>query len=282
MEPAESEEGGLLPAQTAGISFISTAHFRQHAEPAMVRAPIANGIIEQFLHKVEWGALDVLIIDFPPGTGDIQLTLAQKGALSAALLVTTPQEVALLDVRKCIQMFKQLEIPLLGVVENMSYFIDPESGTRHTPFGSGGGKRLSKEWELPLLAEIPLDPALSKAGDEGVSIFDSEDVPSKVVFEELGQKVVEAIKALPSAAFSARLEDKSLVLNFGDGEEKMLSAPSLQRRCPCARCQGRGAVDPEVQPFGLEKVGRYALRVQFTSGCSQGLYPRRLLEELAQ
>ncbi len=279
----ERDETRLLPAQTLGLSFISTAHFRQRAEPALVRAPIANGIIEQFLHKVDWGALDVLIIDFPPGTGDIQLTLAQKGDLSAALLVTTPQEVALLDVRKCLQMFKQLNVPLLGVVENMSYFVDPENGARHTPFGSGGAARLSKEWGLPLLAEIPIDPALSKAGDEGRSIFDYEHALSGEIFRALGAHVAEAIDALPKAAFSARLIDpKAIAFDFGEGEEKTLAAATLQARCPCARCGGRGRVLEHVQVLGVEKVGRYGLRVHFTSGCSQGLYPYTLLKELAK
>ncbi|NGX46134.1 MAG: hypothetical protein K940chlam2_01318, partial [Chlamydiae bacterium] len=182
-----------------------------------------------------------------------------------------------------VQMFKQMEISILGIVANMGYFIYPASGVRPTTVGCGGGSRLAKEWELPLLAEIPLDPALSKAGDEGHSIFDVENALSREIFEELGFKIQAEVEALSKGTFSVWLAEGGVVaFEFGDGKEKRVAAATLQSHCPCARCRGSGKSLADVQPFGVEKVGRYGLRVQFTSGCSQGLYPHKLLEELSQ
>ena len=126
------------------------AYFRKGGEAAAVRAPIANGLIIQFLKQVEWGSLDYLLIDFPPGTGDVQLTLGQQAKLSGAIMVTTPQEVSLIDVRKAINLFDQLKVPIIGIVENMSYYQNPELKTALYLFGKGGGRRLAQESGVPL------------------------------------------------------------------------------------------------------------------------------------
>lgn len=163
----------LLPASSRGIKLMSMAFFRDERQASVVRAPIANGLIQQFLQEVDWGDLDFLLIDFPPGTGDIQITLAQKGHLSGALIVTTPQEIALLDVRKCIKMFEQVQIPLIGVIENMSHY-EIGNGEKTYPFGKGGGKKLSLSSGIPLVGSIPLDPLICSSLDKGESIFDLE------------------------------------------------------------------------------------------------------------
>jgi ATP-binding protein involved in chromosome partitioning len=167
----------IVPALCRGIKMISMAYFRKEHEAAAVRAPIANGIVTQFIKKVEWGELDFLLIDFPPGTGDIQLTLAQQANLSGAILVTTPQEVALLDVRKAANLFNQLKIPIVGIVENMSYFQKEPDDEKLYLFGRDGGKRLADEFEVPFLGNIPVDPAISYCGDTGTSLF-SEKIRS--------------------------------------------------------------------------------------------------------
>src|ERR1700733_7400327 len=133
----------FIPAQSMGIQVISLAYFRRENEAAAVRAPIANAIVTQFIEQVEWEELDYLLVDFPPGTGDIQLTLGQKASLSGAILVTTPQEVALLDVRKAMHLFHQLHIPILGVLENMSYYYNSAIGEKVYLFGKDGGRRLA-------------------------------------------------------------------------------------------------------------------------------------------
>ena len=160
----------LIPGQSGGIKLISMAHFLQEGDPSSVRAPIANGIIKQFIHLVDWGHLDFLLIDFPPGTGDIQLTLIQEGTLSGAVIVTTPQEIALLDVAKACAMFTHMQVPLIGLVENMGYFTTAE-GLVHYPFGKGGGEQFARDNGIFFLGRLPLDPEISSCCDRGRSIF---------------------------------------------------------------------------------------------------------------
>ncbi len=168
--PLEKDQK-IQPAVCGGIRMISMAYFRHDNVASVVRAPIANGLITQFIKQVEWGALDFLIIDFPPGTGDIQLTLAQQANLSGVVIVTTPQEIALLDVRKTMNMFNQLKVPIIGVIENMSYYRYPKTGEKIHMFGKDGGKMLARDSGLPFLGELPIDPDLCQCGDKGESIF---------------------------------------------------------------------------------------------------------------
>jgi len=161
----------VVPALCDGIKMISMAYFTKDFQASVIRAPIVNRILNQFVNNVAWGELDFLIVDFPPGTGDIQLSLSQHTHLTGTVIVTTPQEVALLDVRKTVDMFHQMGIPLLGIVENMSYLVQEKTGELLHIFGKNGGKRLSQELGVPFLGEIPLDPALCNSGDKGISIF---------------------------------------------------------------------------------------------------------------
>lgn len=168
--PAQKGET-LIPALCQGIKMISMAYFRKENEAAVVRAPIANKIVTQFIKNVEWGQLDYLLIDFPPGTGDVQLTLCQQANLTGAIMVTTPQEVAVLDVRKAMHLFDQVNIPLVGIVENMSYFHHLPSNQKIYLFGKGGGERLARESGVPFLGSIPVDPEICRCGDAGESLF---------------------------------------------------------------------------------------------------------------
>lgn len=168
----------FIPASCQGIKMISMAYFRKEHEAAAIRAPIANGIIKQFIKKVEWGKLDFLLIDFPPGTGDIQLTLAQQANLSGAILVTTPQEVALLDVRKAANLFRLVNVPIIGIVENMSYYQATADSEKIHLFGCGGGTRLAQEMNTPFLGCIPIESTISQCGDDGTSLF-AESIHSR-------------------------------------------------------------------------------------------------------
>lgn len=174
--PAQKGEK-ITPALCRDIRMISMAYFRKENEAAAVRAPIANGLMGQFLQNIEWGYLDFLLIDFPPGTGDIQLTLSQQADLSGAIMVTTPQEVAVMDVRKAVNLFDHVSVPIIGVVENMSYYQD-NTGKRIHLFGQGGGRRLAQEIGAPFLGEIPIDPNVCRCGDEGQSLFSNPAEPS--------------------------------------------------------------------------------------------------------
>lgn len=192
-----SQQGTVIhPALCQGVRVISMAYFRKEHEAAVIRAPIANGIIKQFIQNIAWGPLDYLIIDFPPGTGDIQLTLSQEANLTGALMVTTPQDVAVIDVRKAIHMFEQVKVPIIGIVENMSYYRHPATEETVYLFGKGGGERLAQEMGVPLLETIPIDPFLCMSGDNGQSIF-SKNKPEAAsitqVFTRLAKRLVAQI-----------------------------------------------------------------------------------------
>jgi ATP-binding protein involved in chromosome partitioning len=187
----------ITPALCQGIRMISIAYFRHENEAAVVRAPIANNVITQFIQNVSWGQLDYLLVDFPPGTGDIQLTLAQQANLTGAIVVTTPQEISLLDVRKAIHMFNQVKIPLIGIIENMSYYVDPSSQEKRFLFGEGGGKKLATEIGAPLLGSIPIDPEICRSGDEGSSLFSKTPLSSSAQsFQHAAGQLVDHVQVL--------------------------------------------------------------------------------------
>jgi ATP-binding protein involved in chromosome partitioning len=187
----------IIPAQSRGIKLMSMAYFLKSEDPTTVRAPIANGIIKQFIHLVDWGELDFLFIDFPPGTGDIQLTLIQEGLLSGAIFITTPQEIALLDVSKSIVMFRQMQVPLIGLVENMSYYtIGCSSNQIFFPFGQGGGERLALENGLFFLGKIPIEEQICRCCDYGKSLFEEgAGTPGAIAIVSIAEKVKEQLEA---------------------------------------------------------------------------------------
>jgi len=168
----KGEQGEILePAFNYGVKLVSMAFLIDPDQPVIWRGPMLNGIIRQFLYQVDWGELDYLIVDMPPGTGDAQLTLAQAVPMAGAVIVTTPQTVSLLDARRGLKMFQQLGINLLGIVENMSYFIPPDMPDKsYDIFGSGGGEKTAQELNIPLLGCVPLEISLREGGDQGIPI----------------------------------------------------------------------------------------------------------------
>lgn len=188
----------IKPAICQGIRMISMAYFRRENEAAAVRAPIANGLVSQFINQIEWGNLDFLLIDFPPGTGDIQLTLSQQANLCGALMVTTPQEVAVMDVRKAVNLFDHTHVPVIGVVENMSFYSDPNSGEKVYLFGRGGGEKLAQEIGVPFLGAIPIDAQVCRCCDEGRSLFSpgNEQVPATLAFSSIAETFIAHVTAL--------------------------------------------------------------------------------------
>jgi ATP-binding protein involved in chromosome partitioning len=165
--PTATEEGRIQPVRRYDLSLMSMGFLLEGDTPAILRGPMVTRYTQQFLRSVDWGELDYLILDLPPGTGDIQLTIVQTVALSGAVIVTTPQEVALIDARKAASMFAKVNVPILGLVENMSYFICPNDGNRYAIFGSGGGEREAARLHVPLLAQVPIEIALRESGDTG-------------------------------------------------------------------------------------------------------------------
>ena len=195
-QPMATEENRILPIEQYGLKLMSMGFLLDDSSPAILRGPMVTRYTQQFLRQVEWGELDLLVLDLPPGTGDIQLTIVQTVALAGAIVVTTPQEVALIDARKAATMFEKVNVPVLGLIENMSYFISPSDQQRYDIFGSGGGEREAKRLRVPLLGQIPIDIATREAGDRGMPIV-AED-PNSVVGAEFDRIARELLAKLNS------------------------------------------------------------------------------------
>jgi ATP-binding protein involved in chromosome partitioning len=190
----EVVNGQLMPTQAHGIKMISMALLVPPDKPMILRGPMLHGVVRQFLSDVNWGELDYLIVDMPPGTGDVQLSLAQLVPVQGAVLVTTPQEVSLSDVRRAVKMFEQVNVPVLGVIENMSYFIAPDTGNRYEIFGRGGGQKLCAEYNLNFLGEVPLGMEVREGGDTGVPVVVSfPDSPQSAAFRHVAEEVARQV-----------------------------------------------------------------------------------------
>jgi ATP-binding protein involved in chromosome partitioning len=176
----------IVPVLAHGVKVMSIGFFVKEGDPVIWRGPMIHSAVQQFLRDVEWGPLDYLLFDMPPGTGDAQLSLSQVLPLSGALMVTTPQEVSLLDVRKGLEMFRKMNVPLLGVVENMAGFACPHCQHVTPIFGEGGGERLAREFAIPLLGRIPIDPATRAGGDVGEPVVAARpDSPQAAAFRQM-------------------------------------------------------------------------------------------------
>ena len=180
----------IAPIERYGIDVMSMGFFLDDSSPVIWRGPMVMGLIRQFLRDVDWGEQDYLVIDMPPGTGDAALTLAQQVPLSGAVIVTTPQDVALADVERGIAMFRQLHVPVLGVVENMSFYVCPDCGEREEIFGAGGGDSLAERFGVDVLARLPLVPAVREGGDVGRPItIAAPDHAVSQLFGELARSI---------------------------------------------------------------------------------------------
>ena len=187
----------ITPALAYGVRLMSMAFMVDPDQPIIWRGPMIHSAIRQFLTDVDWGQLDYLIIDLPPGTGDAQLTLAQSVPLTGAVIVTTPQEVALADALKGLRMFEKLEVPILGIVENMGPYTDPQTGQKIVFFGEGGGQRMAQRLKVPFLGSVPLDPNVREGGDAGKPIvINKPDAVAAVALNQIAQQVAARISVI--------------------------------------------------------------------------------------
>ncbi len=194
--PAMTDDNRIIPIDRYGIKVISMGMFVGEAIPIIWRGPMINKLLTQFLRDVEWGELDYLVLDLPPGTGDAQLTIAQQVPLSGGLIVTTPQDVALLDVKRGITMFQQVNAPVLGVVENMSFHVCPRCGDRADLFGHGGGQAMAAQFDIPFLGDIPLVREIREAGDAGTPIVTAQPAHAQSqAFLAVARRLVEEVAA---------------------------------------------------------------------------------------
>jgi ATP-binding protein involved in chromosome partitioning len=292
-------EGDMIqPLSRHGIRFISMGSLVPEDGPVVWRAPMATKMIHQFLGGVNWGALDYLLIDLPPGTGDVQLTLAQQASLHGAVIVTTPQDVALGIAKKGMKMFQQVNVPILGIVENMSGFTCSHCGKATAIFKEGGGERMAKEAGVAFLGSVPIDPEIMASGDAGIPILErNADSPGARAFFEIANRLTQVLSGGKDEALS--LEPVSMGLNSGgelkiawpDGHAGVYRPRTLRIACACAHCvdenTGKRVLDPARVPLDLGirsfgTVGRYALSIAFSDNHDTGIYPYKKLRLLCE
>ncbi len=198
--PAVSADKKIVPHTLHGVKVMSVGFFVQDDEPIIWRGPMVNGLIKQFTSDVDWGDTDYLLIDLPPGTGDVQLSMTQNMPLTGAVVVSTPQDVALLDVGKSIAMFQKVSVPILGIVENMSYFVCPSCTARHEIFHHGGAKRAAEKWNHPFLGAVPIDLEIRVGGDTGTPIVvKNPKSPQADAFRAIGRSLAGNVARLTLA-----------------------------------------------------------------------------------
>lgn len=289
-QPTESPSGKIAPPEIFGVKCMSMGLLGGDT-PIVWRGPMASKAVSQFLSEVDWGELDYLIVDLPPGTGDIQITLAQSIRLSGAIIVMTPQALACEIARRGLKMFEQVRVPVIGLVENMSEYECPECGHRSHIFSKGGGAKVAQELQLPLLESFPLDPTLLEEGDAGKPVLLSRpESRSAQKFLELAQKMAAELSTLLSGARVVRpavvqteKNDAHKMLKFvwNDGKQSVITYKELRYLCPCALCVDentgtrkirRESVSDDVKPTRIQTIGNYALHVIWSDGHTTGIY----------
>jgi ATP-binding protein involved in chromosome partitioning len=198
----QSDGNKIVPIEAWGLQTMSIGYLVAEDAPTIWRGPMVMSAIEQMLRDVAWDALDILVIDMPPGTGDAQLTLSQRAALAGAVIVSTPQDLALIDARKGLNMFRKVNVPLLGIIENMSHFLCTECGARHEIFGNGGARAEAAKLGVPFLGEVPLEMAIRATSDEGTPIVASQpDSPHAAHYQAIAEAVLQTLeRSTPKAS----------------------------------------------------------------------------------
>jgi len=274
----DAETRALTPVSYEGVSGVSFGFLGQGS--AIMRGPMVSGVVQQLLTTTNWGELEYLIIDMPPGTGDIHLTLGQVVQITAAVIVTTPQNLAFVDVAKGIRMFSRLRVPCVAVVENMAYY--EVGGQRVQPFGSGSGDRIVTDFGVPHLFRLPVDPALSRAGDTGKPlVIDDPGGAISRSFSDLGVAVVQEVAKLRRLRAPEVEYDEAanvIVLRTSPQEAVRLSAPEVRRADRSAASidewTGKRRVNPAaipetIRPVSIQSVGNYAVQIAWDDGFSQ-------------
>lgn len=293
---ATEDQQKLIPLNAYGLAVMSMGFLVDEDMPIVWRGPMVTQALNQMLFDVAWnrdGDLDVLIIDMPPGTGDVQLTMAQQVPMSGAVIVSTPQDLALIDARKGLNMFRKVDVPVIGIVENMSYFIAPDTGTRYDIFGHGGAEREAEKLGLAFLGGVPLHMDIRELSDAGTPVTAVRpDGPEAAVFKDIAVKVWEAVQAskgVEAPIVKLSPDRDSLKVTFKDGYSYDLPAEMLRVMSPSAEVQGHSAEQRVTVPGKrnvkiktMQPVGKYATKIAFDDGHDTGLYSWSYLLELGQ
>ncbi|MGC9053350.1 MAG: P-loop NTPase [Candidatus Hydrogenedens sp.] len=275
----------IIPVEVDGLLTMSLGYILGDA-PAVLRGPLVSTYTSQLIHQTEWGTLDFLIIDLPPGTGDIQLTLLQQVALDGAIIITTPQTLSLVDVARGILMFEKLHVPVLGIIENMSYFVCDNCGKKHFIFGNGTSN-LQKRFGLPILANIPIlpdfqDASTKNAGKEHNTLWEPL---IEQIQREVGKRRVDTLSSPET-----QVKGNKLIIDWKDGTFSEISLDVLRRACRCAYCvdelTGEPLLKPEEIPEDIkieqiQTLGHYAISIFWSDGHTSSIYPWDFLKSLA-
>lgn len=287
-EAVEFLNNRIKPLVSGGVKLMSFGYI--NPESAIMRGPMISSVLNQLLTTSEWGDLDYLVLDMPPGTGDVQLTLSQILNITASVIVTTPQKLSFVDVTKGIDMFNKVEVPSVAVVENMAYFVAPESGVKHFIFGPGHRARIQEEYGITNSFSLPIEPDVSEQSDAGVPyVVSHPDSETAVEYRKLASSVVQEVSKLlfgglvaPTVEFDSE-NGEIVVKTAADAPEQRIWPASLRRQCRCALCidemSGAPKLDPasvseSIKPMKMTPVGNYALQVEW-SDAHPSLYPYR-------
>jgi ATP-binding protein involved in chromosome partitioning len=287
--PQSTPAGRLLPVERYGVRVISMGFFIPAGDAVIWRGPMLHKMVNDFLNAVEWGELDYLIVDLPPGTGDVQLSLCQSIPVTGAVIVSTPQDVAWNVAQKAIVMFDKLNAPVLGIIENMSRYVCGQCRHSDEIFGKGGAKRAAQALGIPFLGEIPLVTALRQSADCGEPIVEANpsDPCARAIFE-IAERLVSELKIQKARGDKKIIPVKidavnrpTVAIEWSDGRKSAIQARDLRLACPCAACVDESTGKKKLTPAGVSaeirvaafhKVGRYALQLIWSDGHSTGLY----------
>ncbi len=290
--PEAGPSGKLVPMQAYGLKAMSIGFLVEEGAPVIFRGPMVASALNQMLRDVDWGQLDVLVVDMPPGTGDVQLTMAQQVPMSGAVIVSTPQDLALIDARRGLAMFQKVAVPVLGIIENMSLFICPKCGEASHIFGHGGAESEAEKLAVPFLGHVPLHMDIRATSDDGKPIVAAKpDSVHAKIYRDLAARTWTEIQAAEGTLIkpTLSLDDTQTILTvkFTDAERYELTAEMLRVMSPSAEVQGH-APDQRINVAGkqsvkirdLRAVGSYAVRIVFDDGHDTGLYTWSYLKEL--
>jgi ATP-binding protein involved in chromosome partitioning len=295
--PMQRDDGKVTPPLLHGVKVMSMALLGGDS-PVVWRGPMASKAVSQFLSEVDWGDLDYLIVDMPPGTGDVQITLSQAARLSGAVIVMTPQGLAKDIAKRGLKMFQQVRVPVLGIVENMSEFICPNCSHKSHIFQKGGGLEVSKELSTAYLGSVPLDPKLVEESDSGTPVVltrpESTVARSYLsIAENMASELDEIFfgnRQAPLQVLSVEPNDKAKMakISWSDGVQSLVSFKDFRFICPCAVCVDehngerkikRETISDDIHPLNIRTIGNNALQVKWSDGHDTGIYSYEYLRQ---